>query len=197
MIMERVATQAIPKVTEEEYLRLERPAERKSEFVGGEIFAMAGGSVVHSLLAMNWGVELGSKLRGRGCHVFSSDARIRTPVTGSFLYPDVSVVCGGWRLHEGAGDILTNPRVIIEVLSPSTADYDRGRKFELYREIPELAEYILVHADSPHVEQFTRQPDASWIFREYRGLEASVALTSIDCVIRFADVYAGVFELPA
>ncbi len=191
-----MATQSIPRVTEEEYLRLERAAEHKHEFVDGEIVAMAGGSPVHSLLAANWIAELAPKLRGRGCHVFTSDLRVRTPLTGSFLYPDVSVVCGGPRLRQRAADILTDPRVVIEVLSPSTADYDRGKKFELYREIPELADYILVHADSPHVEHFAREPDASWIFREYRGLETSLAITSIDCIVQLADLYVGAFELP-
>ena len=112
------------------------------------------------------------------------------------MYPDVSVICGAPQLREGANDILTNPKVLIEVLSPSTADYDRGKKFELYREIASLEEYILVHTGSALVEHFARQADASWIFREYRGLEAAISIASIGCMVRLADVYAGVFELP-
>ena len=186
-----MATQSIPRVLEEEYLQLERASERKHEFRGGEIFVMAGGSLNHSLLAANWIFELGSNLRGRDCRVFTSDLRVRTPLTGSFLYPDISVVCGEPHLYERSDDILTNPEVIIEILSPATANYDRGRKFELYREIPALAEYILVHVDSPHVEQYTCQPDESWLLRDVHGLENSIEITSIGCVIRLIDVYAG------
>jgi len=194
--MKRMATQSVPRVTEEEYLERERAAEFKHEFVGGEIFAMPGGSLRHSRLAVNWTFELVSKLRGADCGVFSSDARVRTSATGSFVYPDVSVACGELPLYRDAYDILTNPKVVIEVLSPSTADYDRGRKFELYREISSLQEYVLVHTASAHVEHFARKEDASWIFREYRGLESAVALASIECTVRMMDAYAGVFELP-
>ena len=186
-----MASLPIPHITEEEYLRLERAAETKSEFVGSEIFAMAGGSFNHSILAGKWIGELLLKLRGRNCVVFNSDARIRTPGSGSYVYPDVSVVCGKPRSHRASDDILTNPVVVIEVLSPSTADYDRGKKFELYREIASLQDYILVHTDLVHVEQFTRQP-TGWLFREYRGAESAVLIESIDCDIQLGDVYAGV-----
>jgi Uma2 family endonuclease len=191
-----VATQSIPRVSEDEYLRLERAAEYKSEFLDGEIFAMSGGSLRHSLIAGNWGSELRLQLRDRGCRVFTSDARVRTSKTGSYLYPDVSVVCGGPQTHENSNDILVNPQLVIEVLSPSTAGYDRGRKFERYREIASLQDYILVHADSPWVEHFARQQDASWIFREYRGLDGAVPISSLDCFVRLAEIYSGVLDLP-
>ena len=141
------------------------------------------------------GVQLSNKLSGRNCLVFNSDLRIRTQRTGSYVYPDVSVVCGQPQVIQNNSDILTSPNVVVEVLSPATADYDRGKKFDLYREIGSLQEYILVHTDSAHVEHFTRQP-GSWIFREYRGFESAVHIASIDCTILLADVYAGVFELP-
>lgn len=191
-----MATQSIPKITEDEYLALERAAEHKSEFVNGAIYAMAGGSLRHSLVAANWMVDLAPKLRDKGCRVFTSDARVRTSASGSYVYPDVSVVCRVPQVYEGAADILTNPTVLVEVLSPSTADYDRGKKFELYREIASLEDYILVHTESALVEHFARQADATWIFREYRGLEAAVTIASIGCIVRLADVYAGVFDLP-
>ncbi len=191
-----VATQSIPKITEDEYLAGERAADHKSEFVNGEIYGMAGGSLRHSRVAANWTAELTLQLRGRECGVFTSDARVRTSRSGSYVYPDLSVVCGAPQVYEDADDILTNPKVLIEVLSPSTADYDRGKKFELYREIASLEDYILVHTGSALVEHFARQADASWIFREYRGLEAAISIASIGCTIRLADVYAGVFELP-
>ena len=183
-------------MSEDEYLRLERAAEHKSEFLAGEIFAMSGGSLRHSLLAGNWGSELRIQLRGKGCHVFTSDARVRTPKTGSYLYPDVSVACSPPQTHENSNDILVNPQLLIEVLSPSTAGYDRGKKFERYREIASLCDYLLVHADSPWVEHFARQSDASWIFREYRGLDCTVPIASIDCIIRLAEVYSDVLDLP-
>src|SRR6266849_6416528 len=156
-----MATQSIPHITEEEYIRLERPAEYKSEFLDGEVFAMSGGTLRHSRLAVKWLRVLDVQVSGKNCEVYSSDARVRTPISGSYLYPDVSVVCGPVQTFKDSDDILTNPRVIIEVLSPSTAGYDRGRKFERYREISSLQDYILVHAASPQVEHFTRQPDAS------------------------------------
>jgi Uma2 family endonuclease len=191
-----VATQSATKITEEEYLRLERAAQHKSEFVHGEIFAMAGGSLQHALIAVNFSSELRTKLSNRSCRVFSSDLKVRTPASGSHLYPDVSVVCGPPRRFENSVDVLTNPNVVIEVLSPSTANYDRGQKFELYREIASLGDYVLVHTASPRAEHFARQPDNSWIFREYRGLESSINLTSIDCTVALGDVYAGVLDLP-
>jgi Uma2 family endonuclease len=195
--MRGVATQPITRLKEEEYLALERSAECRHEFVDGGIFAMAGGSLRHSRLAVNWVAALVSRLQHGACGVFSSDARVRTPATGSFVYPDVSVVCGPPQLYGDATDILTNPTVVIEILSPSTAGYDRGRKFALYREIVSMEEYILVHTESAQVEHFARQSDESWIFREYRGMETVVTIRSIDWSVRLGDVYDGVFELPA
>ena len=186
----------VPRITEEEYLRLERAATEKSEFAGGESFAMAGGSPLHSLLAANWSGVLRQQLRGRNCMVFNSDLRVRTQRTGSYVYPDATVVCGQPRVIQNASDILTSPNVVIEVFSPSTADYDRGKKFELYREIDSLQDYILVHTGSIYVEHFARQP-GSWIFREYRGVESAVHIASLDCTILLADVYSDVFESPA
>jgi Uma2 family endonuclease len=191
-----MATQSIPRVSEDEYLRLDRAAEYKSEFLDGEIFAMSGGSLRHSLLAGKWTALMINTLTGRNCHVFTSDARVRTSKTGSYLYPDVSVVCGGSKTHENSNDILINPQVVIDVLSPSTAGYDRGKKFERYREIESLRDYVLVHANSPHVEHFARQQDASWIFREYRGPEAVVPIASLDCTVSLAEAYSGVLDLP-
>jgi len=191
-----MATAPVPRITEEEYLRLERAAVTKSEFVGGEIFAMSGGSLKHSMLAMKWAVELGLQLRGRNCTVLSSDAKVRTARTGSYVYPDLSVVCGNLQTHKSADDILTNPVVIIEVLSPSTEDYDRGKKFELYREIDSLQDYILVHCGSLHVETFTRQP-SGWLFREYQDAESTVPIASIACAVRLGDVYGDLLDSPA
>jgi Uma2 family endonuclease len=183
-----MVTQPVTRITEEEYLRLERAATYKSELVDGEIFAMSGGTRRHSRSAANWIAHLTYKLRGKNYDVFTSDIRVRTTASGSYVYPDVSVACGTAVTNED-DDILVNPKLVIEVLSPSTADYDRGKKFELYREIPTLQEYVLTHSDAPHVEHFARQADSSWIFREYKGLESSLRLASINCEIGLTDIY--------
>ena len=190
-----MASLPTPRITEEEYLRLERAAEYKSEFVDGEIFAMSGGLLPHNVLAGRWILELGLKLRGRDCLVLTSDQKVRTPSSGSYVYPDVSVVCGQPRMHQSAGDILTNPIVVIEVLSPSTESYDRGKKFELYREIASLQDYILVHTGAVHVEHFSRKP-GSWLLYAYHGAESSVSIASIDCTVLLGEVYDRIPGLP-
>ncbi len=185
-----MATQPVTKISEEEYLHLERAAEYKSEYIGGEIFPMPGGSFRHSELAVNRSAELRSRLRSLGCRVFSSDVRVRTASTGSYVYPDVSVVSGEPIPYAGSDDILTNPTLVVEVLSPSTSSYDRGGKFELYLEIPSLNDYALAHTDAVHAEHFARQPDGSWIVREHKSDDSTIAPTSINCTIRLGDVYA-------
>jgi Uma2 family endonuclease len=154
-------------MTEEEYLEHERTAEYKSEYVEGEVFAMPGGTLRHSHLQMVVGAEFLLQLRGR-CSVYSSDAKVRSPRTNSYLYPDVSIVCGAPAVFGPHTDVLVNPVVIIEVLSPSTENYDRGKKFELYRYIESLADYLMFHWEEPWEEHFHRQPDGRWLFSEYR-----------------------------
>ncbi|HEY7211780.1 MAG TPA: Uma2 family endonuclease [Bryobacteraceae bacterium] len=190
-----MATQTIPRITEDEYLRLERAAEEKSEFIGEEIFVMPSRSLRHSRIIGNTTMHLGFSLRNTAFSLFP-DTRVRTPVSGSFVYPDISIVSGNPVTYKGGPDNLINPAVIIEVLSASTADYDHGKKFELYREIPTFADYILVHTESALVEHFARQPEASWLFREHRGLESELTIPSLNCTIKVAEVYAGVFEIP-
>jgi Uma2 family endonuclease len=186
-----MATHAFPKLTEDEYLRLERAAEFKSEFVAGEVFAMSGGSPRHSELAANFIAALHAKLQGR-CRIYTSDLRVRTKLTGAYVYPDISVVCGKPELHADSDDILINPRLIVEVLSPASASYDRGNKFDLYREIPSLSDYVLCHQDCARLEIFTRQADASWIYRDVPGLTSTINLTSLACEIPLCDIYSGI-----
>ncbi len=185
-----MATHPVTKISEEEYLRLERAADFKSEYIGGEVFPMPGGSFRHSRLTINWSTQLQNQLIGTAYSVYSSDLRVRTPSTGSYVYPDVSVVCGDPIAHADADDILTNPNVVVEVLSPSTSRYDRREKFELYREIPSVTDYVLVHQGAARVEHLARQSDGSWIFREYKGEDSTIALKSINCTIRLGDVYS-------
>ena len=192
-----MASQPIPRLTEEEYLRIERAASYKSEFVGGEMFAMAGGTPRHSMLEANASRELGHQLRRTRCRVCSSNMRFRTPVTGDELYPDISVICGPVQLYPGSTDILVNPTVVVEVLSPSTANYDRGLKFELYRQFPTLRDYVIIHQKSIYIEHHSRQSDNAWLLREYRGPDARVLLASIECELHLGSVYEDLMEEPS
>lgn len=186
-----MATHAIPKLTEEEYLRVERAAEFKSEFVAGEVFAMSGGSLRHSELAANFITALRPKLLGH-CRVYTSDLRVRIKSTGDYVYPDISVVCGKPELHPDSDDILINPWLIVEVLSPATENYDRGKKFDLYRRIPSLSEYVLCHQDCVRLEIFTRRADESWIYRDIAGLASTINFASVACEIFISDIYSGI-----
>jgi len=176
-------------VTPEEYLALERAAERKSEYLDGEIIGMTGASRRHSLIAANLIREIGQQLKGRSCEVLTGDMRIRVPATGLYTYADVVAVCGEPALADGHFDTLTNPAVLIEVLSPSTQDYDRGTKFVHYRTLDSLREYLLVSQDRPRVEQYTRQEDGNWLLSEKADLAATVILPSIGCQLAMAEIY--------
>ena len=191
-----MASLPLPKLTETEYLAIERAGEFKSEFVGGEMYAMSGGTLRHSSLALNIAFELRLQLKSRKCRLFNSDARVRTPLSVSYFYPDLSVVCGEVQLYKDSNDILTNPTVIVEVLSPTTADYDHGTKFAHYRQIPSLKDYLLVHTNEILIEQYTRQPDGgSWLLSEYAGTEAEVRLASIDCSVKLQAIYEDAYPL--
>lgn len=178
-----------PFVTPEEYLRLEREAPYRSEYYGGEIFAMAGGSPTHSLLTMNIGGELRSRLKGNRCAPYDSNLRIFVPADGLYTYPDASVICGPLELVPGADDMITNPTLIVEVLSDSTEAYDRGKKFAHYRALPSFAEYVLVSQKEPLVEVFFRMADGTWQLTPTRGREAIVRLQSLGIELPLAEVY--------
>lgn len=186
-------------VTQQEYLALERVAKFKSEYVNGEIFAMAGASEEHNTIAANTLIEIGSQLKRRPCKAYGSDLRVKVSPTGLYTYPDVTVVCGKPQIeHEQGLDTLLNPIVLVEVLSPTTADYDRGAKFEHYRKLASLQEYVLVAQDKPHIAHYVRQADHTWVFSETYDVNASVHLPSITCDLALADVYAKVeFETEA
>ena len=175
-------------LTSQEYLALERAAEYKSEFYKGEVFAFAGASLRHNLIAANFLATTHSRLRGGPCSAFSSDMRITIPQTPHYTYADVVVVCGKPELDDDFKDNLLNPIVIVEVLSPSTESFDRGKKFESYQRIASLMEYVLVSQDRPRVEQFLRQPDGRWLYSE-TSAEGSIKLTSIDCELSLNDIY--------
>ena len=182
-------------MTEEEYLRVERAAEGRSEFVNGEAREVTGASPGHSMLAGGVLSELVGQLRGKGCAVMNCLMRMRVPA-GSYLYADLVVVRGPVKLYGDSDDVLVNPILLAEVMSPATADYDRGAKFEMYRTIPTLREYVAIHQDSVFVEHWARNEDASWTLREYRGEEARVPLSSIECELHLGSLYEGILEEP-
>ena len=176
-------------MTEADYLDFERVSESKHAYFAGEVFAMSGASEAHNLICTSTSFLLYGQLRGRSCKVYPGDMRVKVEVTGLYTYPDISVVCGEAQFSDDHLDTLVNPTVIIEVLSPSTEGYDRGKKFQHYREITSLNEYVLISQDSPRIERYGRQPDGTWVFDDAHGLDASLALASIDCKLVLAEVY--------
>ncbi|HSK79530.1 MAG TPA: Uma2 family endonuclease [Thermoanaerobaculia bacterium] len=179
----------MPYLTPEEYLVLERQADIRSEYLDGEMFAMSGGNRWHSLVKVNLSGELSAQLKPRPCEVYSSDQRIHIPLTGLYTYPDVVVVCGEPRFEDDHVDTLLNPRVLIEVLSPTTESYDRGKKFEHYQSIDSLAEYLLVDQSRPRVEHYFRQDGNQWLLTVFEGLDSTVSLPSLQCELALAEVY--------
>jgi Uma2 family endonuclease len=179
-----------PYLTPEQYLALERAAETKSEYLDGEMVTMTGASRRHSLITTNLASDLHQQLKDRPCEVHVNEFRVLVAANGLYTYPDVIVVCGEPVLTDELFDTLTNPTVLIEVLSPSTEAYDRGRKFDLYRALDSLREYLLVSQDRPRVEQFIRQQDRDhWLLSVESGLAASIVLPSIQCQLAMAEIY--------
>lgn len=186
----------IPCVSPEEYLEAERAADFKSEYVSGQVWAMSGASRQHNIIATNLIVALGTAARGTPCQVFGSDMRVFVPDNLTYAYPDVSIVCGPQEYTDAAVDTLLNPTVLIEILSPSTAHYDRTVKFIKYRCLPSLREFLLVHQDAPRVERFERF-DAIWVSGECGGMEAVLALGSVGITVLLAGIYEGVVFAPS
>jgi Uma2 family endonuclease len=186
----------------EEYLALERAAFERHEWLDGLIYAMAGESPQHSLISANLIGTLNTRLRGKPCAVYSPNMKIysRVPsdvgLKGLFSYPDCSVVCGQPLFHDKHSDVLTNPRVVIEVLSPTTERYDRGKKFFRYQQNSSLTDYVLVAQAYPSIEHYTRQANDSWLYSVTTELTASVALASLECQLPLAEVYDRI-EFPA
>lgn len=180
---------AKPIITAADYLALERAAATKSEFCDGEIFAMAGTSKNHARIVMNFSRELSNLLKGRKCEPFANDLRVKVETSGLYTYPDLLVVCDDAQFEDSHLDTLLNPTLIIEVLSDSTEQYDRVKKFDFYRAMPSLHEYVLVSQSAPRVEQFLRSPDADWIYRVTTDPAASVLFPSIDCQVAISEIY--------
>ena len=176
-------------VTPEEYLEVEELAERKSEYLNGEMFLMAGTTSSHNLIVTNLVGELRNQLRKRKCNIYSQDLRARVSPTGLYTYPDVMVTCGEEQFLNGPKtSTLLNPILIIEVLSDSTKDYDRGEKFEHYRSLASLKEYVTVDQAKPHVEHWKFQKVGSWLLHEFHQ-PADVIDLGFEVSLRLADLY--------
>ena len=180
--------------TEEEYLARERASLDRHEYVDRRIVAMAGGSPRHNFISANVAAVLRSLLGGR-CRAFSSDQRIFVPATGLYTYPDVAVVCGPPELHPRHPDTITNPRVVVEVLSKSTEAYDRGDKFSHYRTVPSLLGYLIVAQRERHIEHYRRVEVGRWELTEAVG-DGAITVPALDLVLPLGDVYAAVDDLP-
>jgi Uma2 family endonuclease len=187
-----LSTQPKTLLTPEQYLEIERKADYKSEYYQGEMFAMAGASLVHNILVANLIGELHGKLRSGPCRVLPSDMRVRVTLTGLYTYPDVIAICGEPKLLDNQLDTLLNPHLIVEVLSPSTEAYDRGRKFEQYQTIESLNEYLLLASDRVHADLYTRRPDGRWLLTSAKRPEDSLDLQSVGCSLALADLYENV-----
>src|SRR5579859_3998005 len=182
---------ALPEMdwTIERYLAYERESDLRHEYLNGEIFAMTGASLRHNLIAGSTYVTLYTQLRSGKCTVYPSDMRVKVSRTRLYTYPDISVVCGPPQLEDRIQDTLLNPILIVEVLSPSTESYDRGKKFQHYRTLESLQGYVLIAQDSIRVEYYARQADGRWLLADASGLDASLELPPIGCTLRLADVY--------
>jgi len=173
----------------EEYLALERAATIRHELVKGEALAMVRASRRHNRLVTNLVMALGPQLRGGPCELYVSDMRVRAAAAGLVAYPDAVVACGERRFHDEEADTLLDASLIVEVLSRTTADFDRGTKFAAYRTLPSLADYLLVAPEAMHVEHFSRQEDGSWRLVEVAGRDATLDFPSIGCRLSLSELY--------
>ena len=188
MGLAKVKTAAVS--TSEDYLKFEREADSRHEFLDGEIYAMAGESLSHSRVCVNLAREAGNALKGKPCEALSPNMKVRTSTASLFSYPDLTIVCGEPLFHDTKKDVLVNPKVIFEVLSPSTAEYDRTTKFQKYRMGNEtLTDYILVSQDKSFVEHFQRQSDNNWNYKSYSELENVLQIETVECELSLHEIY--------
>jgi Uma2 family endonuclease len=184
-----MATNPKTYITPEQYLEIERKAEFKSEYYQGEMFAMGGAREGHNLIVLNLAGELRQQLRKSPCRAYVNDMRVRVNATGMYTYPGAVVVCGEPQFLDETRDTLLNPSVIVEVLSPSTEFYDRVRKFEHYRSVESVSEYLLVSSERVRAELYTRQSDSRWLLTTADRMEDSLDLQSVGARLTLADLY--------
>jgi Uma2 family endonuclease len=183
---------AIKYITETEYLSFERESQERHEYYKGEIYLMSGASFKHNIIEDNLRVLLGSFLKGKKCRSFGSNLRVHVPKNTLYTYPDILIVCDKPEFVDGEFDTLLNPAVLIEILSPSTGNYDRGAKFDLYREIETLREYILIDSVATHCIHYAKNTDSTWILSEAKNLSDAFEIATIGLQLLMSDVYAGV-----
>ena len=190
-IKEPAVSYSHKKYTIEEYLQMEETSAEKHEYYQGEIFAMSGAKVQHNMISLNIAIALGNKLKGKTCKPFNSDQRIYVEKNSLFTYPDISIVWGDPETRNNDELNLVNPTVIIEVLSSSTKNYDRGEKFKLYRDIPTLKEYTLVDSESISVEAFYINDTGHWELTEYKNIEDTLFIKAIQSSFELSEIYEG------
>lgn len=178
--------------TSEEYLALEEVAEDKSEYRDGEIVPMTGGSTDHNEIAGNLYAHLKFALRQQPYKIFIGDVRLWIPTCQLFTYPDVMLIAGEPAFYPERSDTVTNPQMIVEVLSKSTRNYDQGDKFDAYRTIPEFQEYVLVDQYQVYVKQFIKTAEGYWLLKDYREVQQTLTFTSINVAIALEEIYEGV-----
>jgi len=179
-----------PRLSFEDWLAIERAAtDQRSEYVGGDIFAMAGGTEEHNLIVLNVGAELRNQLKEKPCRVYPSDMKVRIASDDVGTYPDVMVICGERQFVDERRDVVTNPTLIVEVLSDSSEAYDRGDKFRHYRNLPSLQAYLLLSQYRIQAELFLRQPDGTWSLSSYQDPSEAVPLRVVDAELSLAEVY--------
>lgn len=178
-----------PRYGFEEYLATEREQETRNEFIAGQVYAMTGAKESHNLIVINLAAELRARFKQRPCRVFASDMKVRIDLADACTYPDIAALCGERRFHDQRRDVITNPSLIVEVLSKSTEAYDRGDKFALYRRLPSLREYLLISQERMAVELFTRQADGRWLLSTFDRADQEIALESVDCTVPMAEIY--------
>ena len=173
----------------EEFLAWERSEDLRHEYRDGEVVAMSGARRAHNLISVNMASELRAALKDRDCETYASEMRVWIPKTGLYTYPDIVVVCGEPQFIDDEFDTLLNPVLVVEVLSDSTESYDRGRKFEQYRRIDTLKEYILISQSRPYVERFVKRGDGFWQLSEFSGHDAVLAIETLSAAIPLAGIY--------
>jgi Uma2 family endonuclease len=188
-IKEPAVSYSKQKMTIEEYLAFEEASEKKHEYYQGEVYAMADPTITHNIIAMNTLRIIMPFLKDRPCKPFHSDQRIHIEKNSLFTYPDISVVCGTIETLNGDNWNILNPSVIIEVLSPSTRNYDKGLKFKLYKDIPSLREYILIDSEAVHIQQFILHDNGDWLLREYRNPDDIITIQTVELSIPIHEMY--------
>ena len=173
----------------EEYLATEREQENRNEFIAGQVYAMTGAKENHNLIVTNLIITIGTQFKRRPCRVFASDMKVRIDLADACTYPDVTALCGERHFHDQRRDVITNPTLIVEVLSESTEAYDRGDKFALYRRLPSLREYLLLSQERMAAELYTRQGHDRWLLSTFDRAEQEIALESVDCTVPMAEIY--------